>query len=127
MKQLISLIAGKHQKHPVVVLDSDRSGKDYVGIENAEIEDLFSAVVLERPIERIINYPNFRFRDVFDNSKPVVSQIEEWANIYSIILDQGYKVGLAKDSKRDLTTGGQATIVPTEYEDKRVSFLKIIG
>lgn len=150
VKQLTSLIAGKQQALPVVVLDSDRSGKDYasklekelyfndtdkilmikdyVGIENAEIEDLFPAAVLERPIERIINDRDFRFKDEFDSSKPVISQIEEWANIYSIILDQGYKVELAKDIKRDLTTGSQATIVPTEYEEKWVSlFKKIIG
>lgn len=150
VKQLTSLIAGKQQALPVVVLDSDRSGKDYasklekelyfndtdkilmikdyVGIENAEIEDLFPAAVLERPIERIINDRDFRFKDEFDSSKPVISQIEEWANIYSIILDQGYKVELAKDIKRDLTTSSQATIVPTEYEEKWVSlFKKIIG
>ena len=150
VKQLSSLIAGKQQALPVVVLDSDRSGKDYasklekelyfndtdkilmikdyVGIENAEIEDLFPAAVLERPIERIINDRDFRFKDEFDSSKPVISQIEEWANIYSIILDQGYKVELAKDIKRDLTTSSQATIVPTEYEEKWVSlFKKIIG
>lgn len=150
VKQLTSLIAGKQQALPVVVLDSDRSGKDYasklekelyfndtdkilmikdyVGIENAEIEDLFPAAVLERPIERIINDRDFRFKDEFDSSKPVISQIEEWANIYSIILDKGYKVELAKDIKRDLTTGSQATIVPTEYEEKWVSlFKKLIG
>ena len=92
------------------------------------MRDLFPAAVLERPIERIINDRDFRFKDEFDSSKPVISQIEEWANIYSIILDQGYKVELAKDIKRDLTTGSQATIVPTEYEEKWVSlFKKIIG
>ncbi len=148
VKQLTSLIAGKQQELPVVVLDSDKSGEDYasklkkelysndkdkilmiknfVGIENAEIEDLFPEEILERPIERIINDRDFRFKDEFDNRKPIISQIEEWAKNYSIILDQGYKVELAKDIKRDLTTGNRSTIIPAEYEEKWISLLKKI-
>ena len=148
VKQLTSLIAGKQQELPVVVLDSDKSGEDYasklkkelysndkdkilmiknfVGIENAEIEDLFPEEILERPIERIINDRDFRFKDEFDNRKPIISQIEEWAKNYSIILDQGYKVELAQDIKRDLTTGNRSTIIPAEYEEKWISLLKKI-
>ena len=100
--------------------------KNFVGIENAEIEDLFPEEILERPIERIINDRDFRFKDEFDNRKPIISQIEEWAKNYSIILDQGYKVELAKDIKRDLTTGNRSTIIPAEYEEKWISLLKKI-
>lgn len=149
VKQLTSLIAGKQQELPVVVLDSDKSGEDYanklekelysndkdkilmiknfVGIENAEIEDLFPEAILERPIERIINDRDFRFKDEFDRSKPVISQIEEWANIYSIDLIQGYKVDISKDIKRDLISGNISAMIPDEYITKWVSlFNKII-
>jgi len=149
VKQLTSLIAGKQQELPVVVLDSDKSGEDYasklekelysndkdkilmikkfVGIENAEIEDLFPEVILERPIERIINDRDFRFKDEFDRNKPVISQIEEWANTYSIDLIQGYKVELSKDIKRDLISGNISEMIPDEYITKWVSlFNKII-
>lgn len=149
VKQLTSLIAGKQQELPVVVLDSDKSGEDYasklekelyyndkdkilmiknfVGIENAEMEDLFPEVILERSIERIINDRDFRFKDEFDKSKPVISQIEEWANTYSIDLIQGYKVELSKDIKRDLISGNISEMIPDEYIEKWVSlFNKII-
>lgn len=149
VKQLTSLIAGKQQELPVVVLDSDKSGEDYanklekelysndkdkilmiknfVGIENAEIEDLFPEAILERPIERIINDRDFRFKDEFDRNKPVISQIEEWASIYSIDLIQGYKVELSKDIKRDLISGNISAMIPDEYITKWVSlFNKII-
>ena len=150
VKQLTSLIAGKQQELPVVVLDSDKSGEDYasklerelysndkdkilmignfIGIENAEIEDLFPEEILERPIERIINDRDFRFKNEFDRSKPVISQIEKWANIYSIDLIQGYKVELSKDIKRDLIAGNASEMIPDEYITKWVSlFNKIIG
>lgn len=150
VKQLTSLIAGKQQELPVVVLDSDKSGEDYasklerelysndkdkilmignfIGIENAEIEDLFPEEILERPIERIINDRDFRFKNEFDRSKPVISQIENWANIYSIDLIQGYKVELSKDIKRDLIAGNAFEMIPDEYITKWVSlFNKIIG
>ena len=149
VKQLTSLIAGKQQELPVVVLDSDKSGEDYanklekelysndkdkilmikdfVGIENTEIEDLFPEAILERPIERIINDRDFRFKDEFDKNKPVISQIEEWANIYSINLIQGYKVELSKEIKRDLISGNISAMIPDEYITKWVSlFNKII-
>ena len=149
VKQLTSLIAGKQQELPVIVLDSDKSGEDYanklekelysndkdkilmikdfVGIENAEIEDLFPEAILERPIERIINDRDFRFKDKFDRNKPVISQIEEWANIYSIDLIHGYKVELSKDIKRDLISSNISAMIPDEYIKKWVSlFNKII-
>ena len=149
VKQLTSLIAGKQQELPVIVLDSDKSGEDYanklekelysndkdkilmikdfVGIENAEIEDLFPEAILERPIERIINDRDFRFKDKFDRNKPVISQIEEWANIYSIDLIHGYKVELSKDIKRDLILSNISAMIPDEYIKKWVSlFNKII-
>ena len=149
VKQLTSLIAGKQQELPVIVLDSDKSGEDYanklekelysndkdkilmikdfVGIENAEIEDLFPEAILERPIERIINDRDFRFKDKFDRNKPVISQIEEWANIYSIDLIHGYKVELSKDIKRDLISSNISAMIPDEYIEKWVLlFNKII-
>ena len=33
---------------------------------------------------------------------------------------------LAKDIKRDLTTGNRSTIIPAEYEEKWISLLKKI-
>ena len=149
VKQLTSLIAGKQQELPVIVLDSDKSGEDYanklekelysndkdkilmikdfVGIENAEIEDLFPEAILERPIERIINDRDFRFKDNFDRNKPVITQIEEWANIYSIDLIHGYKVELSKDIKRDLISSNISAMIPDEYIKKWVLlFNKII-
>ena len=149
VKQLTSLIAGKQQELPVIVLDSDKSGEDYanklekelysndkdkilmikdfVGIENAEIEDLFPEAILERPIERIINDRDFRFKDKFDRNKPVISQIEEWANIYSIDLIHGYKVELSKDIKRELISSNISAMIRDEYIKKWVLlFNKII-
>ena len=91
------------------------------------MEDLFPEVILERSIERIINDRDFRFKDEFDKSKPVISQIEEWANTYSIDLIQGYKVELSKDIKRDLISGNISEMIPDEYIEKWVSlFNKII-
>lgn len=127
VKQLISLVAGKQEILPIVVLDSDKSGEIYKnklqsdiyrGQENriltisdftkkngSEVEDLIPSNILERSVEFLINNREFRFANEYDDQLPVIGQIEKWASEYGIALEHGYKVDLAKDVKSELNLG----------------------
>lgn len=148
VKQLTSLVAGKQNNLPVVILDSDKMGVDYknkllkdlykgqatkivsindiVEMEYAEIEDLFPLEVMERPIERLINDRDFRFNDEYNLSIPIVPQIEEWAKEYDIPLEAGYKVQLAQDVKQEIARITESRIINSALIQKWTELFEII-
>lgn len=146
VKQLTSLIAGKQHELPIVVLDSDKSGEDYASklikelylndenriimvkdfrdMEGAEVEDLFPASIMEKPVERLIKDRDFIFMEELDNSKPIVNQIEAWADKYFITLEKGYKVELAKDVKHYLTSASNISQIAEDYVEKWIKLFE---
>ena len=124
VKQLTSLVAGKQESLPFVILDSDRAGEDYknkllqdlyreqpkkiiaigdiLNKQNAEIEDLMPQEIMARPVEFLINDRDFSFDQEYDESQPIINQIEKWSEEFNVDLSLGYKVQLAKDVKQEM-------------------------
>ena len=113
-----TLVSARDDELPYVLLDSDKSGKDYknkliggrykderdkvlevsdfLGEDQYEIEDLFPNEAIVREIDRMYRARDF-FEDFYTVDKPIVNQIEEWAQDNSIELEKGWKVELARN------------------------------
>lgn len=122
---VVSIVCGKSDKLPFVILDSDKSGrdaktklqsglykdckehllevKDYIQIENSEVEDLIPYNLKERGINRLFNgVEDVYFDEQYDSNKAIVPQIEEFAKNNNIELEKGWKVDIAKITKQVL-------------------------
>ena len=120
---ITSIISGRNGNLPFVILDSDKSGRDaknklksslyanegeklleigmYIDLSDSEVEDLIPFSIMEKQIERLFrNVEDAEFIDTYDNTKPIVPQIENYALTHSIELERGWKVVLAKNIKR---------------------------
>lgn len=122
---IVSLLGAKAADLPYVILDSDKSGsgqkaKLQSGLYNAcadrlletdtfsqvkgsEIEDIVPFELLRKGIDRLfITIEDAQFEEVYDNSQPILPQIEAFAKAHDIELDKGWKVTLAKSAKQAL-------------------------
>ena len=135
---IVSLLTGKDETLPYVILDSDKSGEDmskilvgnlYRGtkdrvvmignirsIQNSEIEDLIPSEILIKIIDKLY----FRdvengFDDEFKSGEPIVSQIEEYSQKYSVKLPHGWKVDVAIRTKERLLAANDPMRGESEY------------
>ncbi len=112
------IITAKNELPPFVVLDSDKPGQDMVtklktslyqgktdrlitigdllSQPGTEIEDLFPKTFLADILTRYFPRRDEDFSDEIVEDKPIVSQIEAYAVKYSIPLEVGWKVEVAK-------------------------------
>lgn len=118
MSTVISIVTGRDNSLPFVVLDADTRGKekekslkkgdykdeqkkiimvsDILGAGEFEVEDLF-------PVEELAKVFSKKFRgnstdyfeDVFDRAKPIINQMEDFAKQNGYTLELGWKVELA--------------------------------
>ena len=122
---IVSLLGAKSEL-PYVILDSDKSGKDYlkklqsglysgdtdkiieigsiVGKENAEIEDLIPYSLVAKFIENKLfrDCEDDAFEDEYDENNAILPQLEAFAINHGVKLEKGYKVKMAKDAKNRL-------------------------
>ena len=121
---VVSILTGKDEALPLVILDSDGSGQGlakqllsgmYVGaseriimvgnicgIENAEVEDLFPQQFLAKVVNRQLRGPDDDFSDVVQDGEPIVPQIQKYAEDNAFKLKLGWKVDLASQAKARL-------------------------
>jgi hypothetical protein len=121
-KVVASILSGKDEILPVMLLDGDPAGKKmardlqnglyqsakdkilltdrYAGFENSEIEDLFPTAFLAGVVDRWGRRAETPFADVVRSGKPIVPQIETWAKSQQIELYDGWKVDIAREAKR---------------------------
>lgn len=114
-----SLISGKNDGLPFVILDSDESGKnfsqklqkdlykdtpnrivqlnDIVGFDGAEVEDLISQEKLDQLTEYLTRGSEEEF--MVEENKPYLPQFEKFAKNQGISLPHGWKVDLARSFK----------------------------
>lgn len=114
---IAKLVSSREDNLPYVLLDSDKVGKEYKKqlingkyrdqkekiLEIAdflregefEIEDLMPVGSITSIIDRMYRSDNY-FEDYVDNSKPIVNQIQDWAKENAIVLNEGWKVEIAK-------------------------------
>jgi hypothetical protein len=72
----------------------------YAGFAHSEIEDLFPSDFLADVIDRWERRADTAFADVVKAGEPIVPQIEAWAKSQSVVLQQGWKVDVAREAKR---------------------------
>ena len=121
VRVVASILTGRDETLPTVLLDSDRPGRqmakqlidglygdvpervlsvsNFVDVEEAEVEDLFPVAFLAEEIDRMEREPETRLADVIKDDTPFVDQVEEWATSQSIELAPHWKVALARRVK----------------------------
>ncbi|WP_158553502.1 AAA family ATPase [Peribacillus saganii] len=138
IRALSSLLSGKDKELPVILLDSDKSGNgakesllkdlykdsrekiisvsDLVSIENAEVEDLIPFDLIERYIYRLSKGTDEDFADIYDESKPILTQIEKFFLENGIDLEKGWKVDLARQTKMIMLNEKKAKLIDEQYQ-----------
>lgn len=124
-KIIASILMGRDDALPMVLLDSDTAGKQAAkglqenlyqgakelvlqtdefieGLKDTEIEDLLPAPLLIQVLDRMERRAQQDFEDFHDPKKPIVPQIKEWAKKEGFDLQEGWKVQLALGVKAKL-------------------------
>lgn len=120
IKPVVSIITGKEEVLPNVLLDSDTAGEekkktlaknlykdhtqklisvsDYIHtkVENSEIEDLMDYDVIVEAVNREFHSDIEDFEYDEKSSANIIKQIEDYANKNDIILFEGWKVKIAQ-------------------------------
>jgi hypothetical protein len=132
VRAISSILFGRDDELPMVLFDSDLQGRNtakqlreglyagqhdlvlelghFIKLGDCEIEDLFPVELLAEQLDRWLR-PENAFSDVVVNGKPIVPQIESWAEREGIKLEKpGWKVELAKRVKRKLLVDGHKAI-----------------
>ena len=120
---ITSLIAAKNDDLPYVILDSDRSGKEFrnkletgtykdckekiisiqeiTGLDQSEVEDIIPFKIIENKIQKLLLIDDDEDESFeCETGKPILPQIEQYAKEHSIELPQGWKVELARSFNR---------------------------
>jgi len=123
MKPIISILAGRDNALPYAVLDADKPGRDketqlrgslykdekgklisvssILGDGNFEIEDLLPADELARVFSKEYRGKQTEdFDDLVDGTKPIIPQMEAFAEQNGYELETGWKVDLARAVQR---------------------------
>lgn len=124
-KIIASILMGRDDALPMVLLDSDAAGKqaakalqdnlyqgakervlltdDYIeGLKETEIEDLLPAALLIQVLDRMERRAQQDFEDFHDPKKPIVQQIKAWAKNEGFEMVEGWKVQLSLAVKSKL-------------------------
>ena len=138
-RSVASILTGRDEKLPLILLDGDQHGlsmieqlkssmyqgntkfvlctDDFTGIKKSEIEDLFPPALIAEILDRWFRAEKTFVPDT-DCDKPIVSQIERWAERTSVTLDKKHwKVELAKRVKKKALQDGMEKI-PDEYRER---------
>lgn len=134
VKPIVSLLTGKNNILPIVLLDSDCSGENmaqslkkdlykdchdsilllsnFLPFPKAEVEDLIPAKIMIRSARRLLRQddPDIDFEDEYQEDQPIVNQLEKFAKNNNIVLDKGWKVDLARKVKITLSKVKQEDI-----------------
>lgn len=120
IKPVVSIITGKEEILPIVLIDSDTSGKEkkksleknlyaedknkllsidqyiHKKIDNAEIEDIMDEDIIVDSFNREFHSEFEDFEYDSTSKKSIVQQIEDFSKENELVLDDGWKVKIAK-------------------------------
>jgi hypothetical protein len=140
---VVSIISGRSEDLPLVILDSDQSGNDakkklisglyqtssdklleicsYRNIDNCEVEDLIPVSLMRRYLDRLFrDVEDEDIMDTLSNSSAVIPQIESFAAKHNVTLHKGWKVDMSKNVKQQLAKA-QPENIPKEFSDQWIS------
>lgn len=135
---VVSIVSGKNEDLPLVVLDSDQSGveakkkllsglykgspervieiADFSDIPNCEFEDIIPISLMSRHLSRIFrDVEDEDIVDVLTKDQPVIPQIEQFAKRNGIELNKGWKVDLSRNVKQQIL---KAKDIPDEFVER---------
>lgn len=124
-KIIASILLGRDDTLPFVLLDSDSPGKQAAkalkeslyaghesfilntdqfidGIQNTEIEDLIPPELIIELIDKMERRPDTDFEGTYEQGKPIVPQIKNWASAHNVDLVANWKVQLSIETKQKL-------------------------
>ncbi len=149
VKPIVSLLTGKNEELPKILLDSDSQGEQMVqalrkdlykdnpenvlevskivDMEQAEIEDLIPANVIIKMARYQLrsNNPDVEFEDVYEEGKPILKQLEKFAQDNEIPLEKGWKVDFSRLVKNNLLKTDKNKIDQNDLERWKALFEKI--
>jgi len=121
-KAVASILSGREEILPSILLDGDDAGQrmardlrnglyqsekkkirttdSYVAFENSEVEDLFPVDFFVGVVDRWGRRAETAFSEIVKAGEPIVPQIEAWARTEGIALSDGWKVELARETKK---------------------------
>ncbi|MEE2952538.1 MAG: AAA family ATPase [Pseudomonadota bacterium] len=127
-RMVASILTGRDEALPHMILDGDFMGRklakelatslykddperlisvdDHTGIEGSEIEDLIPPDVMAAVVDRMYRNAECEFADSLQTGRPILGQIEKWADAQRVSLEQGWKVELSKRVKQHLLAKG---------------------
>jgi hypothetical protein len=116
-----SIVTGKDEPLPKILLSGDEPGKrisqelksgpyhdaqerilstdTFSGFAGSEIEDLIPASFYAQVVDRWERNTEIPFADVVVSGKPLVGQVEAWAETQGVTLRNGWKLEVAKRTK----------------------------
>ncbi|HEU4854945.1 MAG TPA: AAA family ATPase [Nitrosospira sp.] len=125
---IASIISGRDEALPKVVLRDDEAGKqinaelksdlysdaqervfstdNYVLFSNSTTEDLIPAPFFAQVIDRWERNTDTAFADVLVNGRPVVDQVQAWADAQDVVLRDEWRVEVAKRVKEQALKKG---------------------
>ncbi len=140
-RAVASILTGRDDSLPKVLLDGDGPGKrlaeslrgelyasapdrvllvsDFVGMDKAEIEDLFPPEYIADELDRMIREADERLADVIKRTEPFVGQVELWATNQRVNLIPHWKVHLSVRVKQRALTQGLVSF-PVEVVERWV-------
>jgi hypothetical protein len=98
---------------------------EFVSVSDAEIEDLIPFTVLQPLLDRMLRDGAEVFADHHGPAKPIVPQIEGFANRNGITLEPGRKVTLAKQFKSRMLSKNAPGIGKTDQEPWRKLYKRL--
>ena len=122
-RMAMELSAGLYASETAKILNTD----DYTGFEQSEIEDLLPVQFLAGVIDRWQRRSEVLFGDIAQEGKPVVAQIEEWADSQMLELPKFWKVELARRAKERALAIGPDGFEPETIERWQSLFCALIA
>ena len=133
------ILATDDDNYPSVMLDSDSAGvnaynalvkdtyagreervfqvKDFIGMSNAEIEDLADTNLVASQFTRLVHTEQ-DFEDVYDPADPIVPQMESFAKDNGIDLPKGWKVDVSRRVKQKMLSSDYSKSVDEDLLER---------
>lgn len=149
IKAVAPIVSTKSEELPFVIADSDKPGKDLantlcsgiyqsqkdrvvkigelIDLDGAEVEDLFESRFVADMFSRIYRAGEHDFIDTFQEGKPIVPQMEEFASNNNLELPDGWKVDLAKAVKKRVVSNASLLKPSDRLEKIWVKLFSLFG
>lgn len=148
-KVIASILSGRDDVLPKVLLDSDAAGKQaikslrgdlyveskdrvfetdevFADLKGTEIEDLIPTNLMIQVLDRMERRAEQDFEDVHDPKKPIVPQIKNWAEREGFAMEHGWKVKLALGVKDKLLANTSRYVEEDDLKRWKELFDKLI-